>query len=89
MQIIRELTKSLKEDQLPALASALSPEQLMMLMELHKLIAAEVEQKNAAEEEAKHIVPTSADDVRARRRAVEQSREDPQLPPEGGSDEEG
>ena len=72
MAMIRQLTKSLKEDQLPALASALTPEQLMMLMELHKMISAEVEQKNAAEEQAKHIVPASADDMRARRRAAEQ-----------------
>lgn len=73
MQIIRELTKSLKEEQLPALASALSPEQLMMLMELHKMIAAEVAQKNEAEEQAKHIVPSSAEDMRARRKIAERA----------------
>lgn len=75
MQIIRELTKSLKEDQLPALASALSPEQLVMLMELHRMISSETEQKQQAEEQAKHIVPTSADDMRARRRQAEMAGE--------------
>lgn len=80
MAMIRQLTKSLKEEQLPALASALSPEQLMMLMELHKLISAEVEQKNVAEEQAKHIVPTSADDMRARRKAAERAQEDEAQP---------
>lgn len=73
MQIVRQLTKSLNEDQLPALASALQPDQLVMLMELHRIVASEVEARNQAEEQAKHVVPSSAEEMKARRRAQDEA----------------
>lgn len=67
MHMIRQLTKSIDQSQLPALMQALTPEQTMMLMELHRLVDAENERENKQEEEFKNVVPTSASEVRRQR----------------------
>jgi len=67
MHIIRQLMKSLKEEQLPALMQDLEPDQVVMLMELHKIVAGETERKNSEEEDAKRVVPSSAEEMRRRR----------------------
>lgn len=49
-QIVRHFMLSLNEGQLPAIALALQPEQLVMLMELHRIVTAEQEPSMKKEE---------------------------------------
>ena len=74
MHLIRQLMKTLEDDQLPALMTALKPEQTIMLMELHKIVSSEVDRRNAEEEQMKNAVPTNADAMRERREAEERAR---------------
>ena len=72
MAIIRQLSQSIGTEQMPALATALSPEQLMRLMELHRIVGDESGRKNEEEAAQRKVVPTSAEDLRRERAVVEQ-----------------
>lgn len=73
MHMVRELTKSLREEQLPALMGALDQEQMLMLFELHKMVSNEVDQRNAQEEQMRHVVPAGIEDMRKETAAREEA----------------
>lgn len=64
MHIVRQFMKTIEDDQMGSLAGILKPEQTIMLLQLNDLVSKEVDRNNALEEEQKHIVPASADDMR-------------------------
>lgn len=63
MDLVRAIMMSLKEEQLPALQELLSMEQMMALMELHGLVAAEAEEQKKQRDAAAHMTVTSRDDI--------------------------
>lgn len=71
MMLIRQLTKSIGNEQLPALTQALNPEQVMMLMELHRIVSDEVDRDAQKEHEQRNVVPASAEAMRAEKAAEE------------------